>query len=177
VADLPPLVASDDPDLTLFKSGDEGFFLRSAMREVRRYCNWHIAPSRAETNVRRPVTREGVILLQSLYVTSVESVTVDGRVLTPDEYTAEECGVIHRNQPSWPRDDFATVSFTHGYPEAPEDVKLVCFELMATAKDAPSGNLKSMATIGFQYQFGGFGMQMTDDHRSRLASYRVETFG
>jgi hypothetical protein len=175
---LPPLVAADDADLVLFKAGAEDFFVKAAMSEVRKFCGWHVAPSNVEVNVRRGITRDGVILLNSLYVTDVAAVQVDGRTLVSGEYSWEECGLIHRTQPSWPRDDYALVSFTHGYPEAPPDVKAVVFELMSAAKDRPSGNLKSLGSLSYSYTFADrSGVSMSPEQQSRLASYRVVTFG
>lgn len=178
MAVLPPLVDANDADLAAFKAGSEEFFIRAAAEEVRKYCGWHVAPSRVEENVRRGITRDGVILLNSLYVTDVAAVQVDGRTLVSSEYSWEECGLIHRTEPSWPRDDYALVSFTHGYEEAPANIKAVVFELAAAAKERPSGNLKSIGSLSYNYSFSDrSGVTMSPEQMSRLASYRVVTFG
>lgn len=186
-----PLVSKEDPDYASFQSGDDTFFLNAAGREVRKYCGWHIYPSKVEENVRREITRGGVILLKSLYVTDVSSVIVDGRTLVPPppagqswdapgqprpEYRWETAGIIHRTWPSWPRDDWATVSFTHGYDELPEDIKAVVFELAIKAKELPAGNIRSIGTAGFQYTLGQLGLGLDDLQRNRLADYRIVTF-
>lgn len=176
-----PLVSEDDPDYASFQAGDDAFFLNAAGREVRKYCGWHLAPSIVETNAPRGLGRGGVILLKSLYVTDVSSVVVDGRTLIPPdlpgaEYWWEEAGIIHRTRPSWPRQDYALVTFTHGYDDLPADIKAVTFELAIKAKELPAGNVRSIGTAGFQYTLGQLGVTMDDTQRARLADYRVVTF-
>ncbi|SKU30720.1 Uncharacterised protein [Mycobacteroides abscessus subsp. abscessus] len=173
-------------DLGKFEAGDRQWFLDTAESAVRDYCDWHIAPSRREVDRRCEIGERGIIMLHSLHVTEVESVKVDGQVLEPDEYDWDEAGFITRTRTTWPRGRYwpvfglpspryAYVTFTHGYPEVPLAVKAVILELASSGIELPS-SVATEATGGpFRIKFKGTaGLSLNDDHRSRLADYRIQ---
>lgn len=171
---LAPLVDFNDLD-SKFEAGDQEFFVTAAEAEVRRHCGWHIAPSVTVTNGRFPVGERGLVMLPSLHVTDVASVTVDGRVLDPDEYDWETCGLITRRCPSWPRDPYARVSFTHGYAECPADVVAVVFELASSAIELPASPARDVTAGPFRLVLGGaVGLTLDKNQRDRLANYRIQ---
>ncbi|MBE5453502.1 hypothetical protein E3G52_000366 [Mycobacteroides abscessus] len=172
-------------DLAKFESGDPQFFLDAAEKEVRRYCGWHIAPSRREVDVRCVIGERGIIMLRSLHVTDVESVTVDDHILDRDEYDVDEAGFITRTRTTWPRGRYwpvfglpspryAYVTFTHGHPEVPEDVQAVILELASTGIELPASAATEATGGPFRVKFcGKAGLAMTRDQEERLANYRL----
>lgn len=91
---------------------------------IREYCEWHVAPSYEET-----ITIDGqgshVIMLPSLWVTDVESVTIDGDLLTVTDFRWYRAGYIKLNRSNhgrWCGDDprSIVIKFTHGYSETPK---------------------------------------------------------
>ncbi len=178
LADLvAPLVDPDDL-ASRFDAGDADWFVDAATAEVRRFCGWHIAPTLQVVAGRYRCGERGLIMLHSLHVTAVDAVTVDGRQLDPSEYTWEECGFITRRCPSWPRDPYALVDFSHGYDECPADVAAVVFEVAAKAIALPKVPAQKFEASGgpFRLSLGGvaFGVGLSEDHKDRLASYRLQ---
>lgn len=164
-------------DLAKYEAGDPEFFVRAAEAEVRKYCGWHIAPSRATTG-RFPLGQQGLIILRSLFVTDVESVEVGGRILQyPDDYTWEECGVITRRNPSWPRPgDAATVTFAHGYPETPADVAAVVLEVASKASESPGVAATDIVAGPFRVR-RSVAAAFAQANKDQLANYRLRSFG
>lgn len=170
---LAPLV--DHTKLEAFEDGDAEMFLVAAEAEVRRYCGWHIAPSVTVTEGRFPVGERGLVMLPSLHVTDVETVIVDGRELGPDEYDWEPCGFISRRLPSWPRDPYARVTFTHGYDQCPADVAHVVFEIASRAIEMPASPARDITAGPFRLTLSGAqGIMVSRDQRNRLAPYKIQ---
>lgn len=117
---------------------------------VRSYCGWHIAPSRMDT-YRVAGVRDRVVILPSLYVTSVVSVTADGTVLNADSYDCTEAGVLTLAGYSWACNVLEVV-FTHGYDTAPAEVTAAVQSLAQRATDNPTG-LKSWARGPFSESY------------------------
>src|SRR5579884_3568379 len=152
--DIPALLNSDD--LASFQASDPDWFLEAAGETVRwDICQWHIAPSITVTE-SIPIQPDGTIMLPSLYVTDVESITLNGLTLDPNTYELHQCGYIKRftqdyfQWPLWPLENdrpfrefpsplarHATVTYTHGYPELPAPVKAVAFEIATRAMELP----------------------------------------
>lgn len=161
-----------------FDAGDSEFFVEAATAAVRTYCGWHIAPSLEVIDGRYQCGERGLIMLNSLRVTAVDSVIVDGRQLETSEFDWDECGFITRRQASWPSDPYALVSFTHGHSECPADVAAVVFEVASKAMSLPAIPAKSFEASGgpFRLSLSGaaLGTALSDDHKDRLASYRLQ---
>lgn len=106
---------------TTIAPADDNARLLQAESVVRGYCGWHIAPSRTETVTLRG-SCSATLILRSLHVTEVVSVTVDGTVLTADDYSWSAAGVLTRGGCAiWTETD-VMVEFTHGYAEAPAEI-------------------------------------------------------
>lgn len=122
---------------------DQDTRLDQAEGIVRRYCGWHIAPSRSgETFTVTEAT--SAIILPTLYLTAVTAIVdVDGNDLTGDQFSFTAAGVIHRGPPLWPACDpwkwlpGTTVTFTHGYDVPPPDVTAVVQAIAQRAIDNP----------------------------------------
>ncbi|SKM81074.1 Uncharacterised protein [Mycobacteroides abscessus subsp. massiliense] len=176
-------------DLAKFESGDQQFFLDAAEATVRAWCGWHIAPSRREEELPCTVGQLGTILLPSLHVTDVETVTVEDLTLDPADYDWDPAGFIHRNTVSWPRRYYwpvygypsrrnAKVTFTHGYPEVPDDVKTVILELASKAIELPTSIASEVDGGPFKIKLrGDVGTALTESQRSRLVNYQIKGIG
>lgn len=176
---LAPLVQTADL-ASKYGAGNADFHVAAATAEVRKYCGWHIAPSIEVLGGKYPCGERGLIMLHSLHVTAVDSVTVDDRQLDPGEYSWEECGVVTRLCPSWPRDPYALVDFTHGHVECPADVAAVVFEVATKSISLPAipGDKFEAAGGPFRLSLGGavLGSALSKDHKDRLANYRLQGF-
>lgn len=196
---LPPLV-SDSDDWGRYLRDDPEYFLRAAGQLIRVFCGWNIFPNRTETVGKLPVGARGVIMLPSRHVTNVEQVTLyhgeHPHTLQPDDYLWHEAGYIERKGLSywndgWERgayvlgsDPFyntvtepghASVTFTHGFPELPADVKQIAFEVAEQAMAIRTGNIKMLeAPIGFRIQTSqNAGLSLNELQIARLANYRL----
>lgn len=197
-----PLVSVSDPDWAAYRTDDPEWFLRVAGRTVRQYCGWHIYPNVRVTKHKLKVGGHGIIMLPSGHVTAVDSVTIHRGAhehhLHHDEYAWFEAGWIERkgltayndgwfagpaifgNDPFYlpvTEPGLASVTFSHGYPELPEDVKAVCFELAEAAMTLRSGNVEMLeAPIGYRVQLSqNAGANLNDEQRARLSAFRIGT--
>ena len=70
----------------------------------------------------------------------------------------------------------AVVTYTHGYPELPAQVKAVGLELASNAMELPSG-LATQITAGPQsITFGALGLVLSDEQRRRLGPFILVRF-
>lgn len=177
---LAPLVQTADL-AGKYGAKDAEFYVAAATAEVRRYCGWHIAPSVDVVGGKYPCGERGLIMLLSLHVTGVDSVTVDGRQLDPGEYSWEECGVVTRLRPSWPRDPYALVDFTHGHAECPPDVASIVFEVATKAMALPAIPAGKFEAVGGPFRLSladaVLGSALSPDHKDRLTNYRLQGIG
>lgn len=126
-------------ELDAYLSGDSETALATAEAAVRAYCGWHVAPVKSET-VTVWGGGDGVILVPSLHVVSVESVTVDGEPVT--DFTWREHGTLHGR--CWR--GRVEVSFTHGFDlgsPAYEVVRGQILAIAARAKASPDGVMRA----------------------------------
>lgn len=157
---LAPL--ADTADLAL----DDDASVRWASAKIRGHCGWHIYPERTDT-VTLDSDGSPVLLLPSLRVSAVQSVTVtagddnlwwadsvtsglygDGTAVGVLDYTAgtyswSRRGMLRRlGRATWPRGfQSVTVTYTHGYPDLPDDLVEVVVSL---SKRMP----KQLAAVG-----------------------------
>lgn len=159
-----------------------------ASSQMRGYCGWHIFPSTQDT-----ITLDGgggqLLLLPSLYVTSVDTVTisdpdpdVDPYDLNAADFTWSTRGVLSRAACyyTWPAGmGTVDVTFTHGYDNPPGELVKVC---VSAAKRMPAqvGNI-ARTEIGTARVFyaGNYlgGMAATGwtfDEQQILDRYRIE---
>ena len=190
---IPALLSSTD--LTPFQASDSSWFLTAAGETVRwSICQWHIAPSITETQTV-PIQPDGTIMLPTLYLTEVQSITIDGLELDQSTYQMHQAGYIRRYRssyfqwPLWPIEadqpfreypsplaKHAVVTFTHGYPELPAAVKAVAFELATRAMEMPSGVATDLAAGPNTIKLGPLGIVPTDEQRRRLGPYTLVRF-
>lgn len=126
-------------ELDAYLSGDSDTALGLAEAAVRAYCGWHVAPVKSATVTAWGVG-DGVLLLPSLHVASVESVTVDGDPVT--DYTWREHGTLHGR--CWR--GRVEVSFTHGFDvdsPAYQVVRGLILAVAARAKASPNGVMRA----------------------------------
>lgn len=196
----PPLVTDKDEDWSRYKSDDPEYFLRAAGALIRVFCGWHIHPNIKQTVDKLPVGARGVIMLASRFVTSLEQITLyhgeHPHTLLPDEYIWHEGGWIERRGLSywndgWERGSYifgndpfylpvsqpgyASVTFTHGFPELPDSVKQVAFEVAEQAMAIRTGNVKMLeAPIGFRIQTSqNAGLSLNEEQIARLSTFRL----
>ena len=193
------LLDPSDPDWVSFLRKDPAWFLKVAGREIRRYCGWHVYPGRVVTESQLEIGAKGIITLPSRYVTDVSNVTVFPQSLTaqtltyPNDYLWFKGGWIERlgypywgelytgyyygNDPYYLRvwqAGWASVTFTHGYDQVPDDIKEVAFELASTTVRNSGGNAKEINTPGFKLTLTQpYGATLNQDQKNRLANYRI----
>lgn len=160
--------------LAKFASSDQEFFLGAAGDMIRHFCGWHIAPSVSVVGAHIRLGERGLIALPTLYLTSVESLIVDKRVLVPDvDFTAEDTGIITRKVPNWPREPLATISYTHGHATLPRDVEAIGYELALQAMSRPGTNAKDLGAGPYRVTLLKLGIGLDDDQKARLWSTGV----
>lgn len=187
-----PLLSTSD--LSKFNTSDPEWFLAAAGETIRNFCQWHIAPSVTVTQ-QVPIQPDGTIMLPSLYVTGVESVTLNGLELDPCTYKWFQAGYIKHFRkdyfewPLWPLESdrpfreypsplarHAEVTFTHGYPQLPAAVAAVGMELANRAMELPSGVATQISSGPYGITFGALGVVLSDDQRRRLGPYTLVRF-
>lgn len=155
--------------LQKFASSDQEFFLGAAGDMIRHFCGWHISPSLAVTGARVLMGEKGLIALPTLYLTSIEALTVDNRLLVhPHDYEFESCGIVYRKVANWPRDRWATMDYTHGYDDLPRDVAAIGYELALQAMSRPGANAKDMGAGPYRVTLLKLGIGLDQDQKSRL---------
>ncbi|MGZ6800656.1 MAG: hypothetical protein ACXVGR_12610 [Mycobacteriaceae bacterium] len=190
--DVPQLLNS--ADLALFQGSDSNWFLNAAGETIRSFCQWHIAPSITVTDAV-PISPDGTIMLPSLYVTAVQSVTIEGLELDPPTYHPHQAGYIRRYKssyfqwPLWPLESdqpfreypsalarHAEVTYTHGYAQLPTTVAAVGLELATRAMEMPSGVATELAAGPNTIKLGALGIVLSDDQRRRLGPFALVRF-
>ena len=196
----PPLCDPTDPDWASFQAQDPNYFLSVAGARIRTYCGWRIYPNDTDTVDRLRIGTNGRIMLPSLYVTDVAQLTVQTGVNTsitidPDMYEWFANGWIMPlgltgwgwggysgfyygpDTPAylpWMNFGYATVTFTHGYPAVPADVKSVAYELAEVAAEMTAGNVSGITTPGYQLTLTrNAGLNLNCEQMDRLAPYRL----
>jgi hypothetical protein len=181
-------------DLNSFQASDPNWFLEVAGDTIRNFCQWHIYPNITVTE-SVPIQPEGTIMLPSLYVTGVESITLNGLTLNPSAYHWHQAGFINRIQhhyfqwPLWPLESeqrfreypsplarFAEVTYTHGYETLPPTVAGVAMELANTALELPSGVAKQIGSGPYNIGLKELGLVLTDNQRRRLGPFTLVRF-
>jgi len=147
--------------------------LAQASAAIRNHCGWHIAPVAEDDALTINGNSAVVLPLPTAHVTAVASVVEDGTTLTADDhYEWSAAGYLPHVGDVWTttlRGVVATV--THGYQNAPEDVKSVCLQFAARLLADPSG-VKSETAGGVSVTYGQAG-GLTEFEIITLSPYRV----
>lgn len=187
-----PLVAPNDYDLLSWQAGDQNTFLSFACAQVRTFCGWHIAPTLSVTGETHFIGADGVTMLRSTYVTSIDAVVVgesgnQSTLAAVSDYTwvspkgwlrIHPQGSVPQTTYAWLKEMPVALSYTHGYDTTPLDVKAVIFELMSTAMELPASNATEVTTEHYRYALNkSIGMTLSQDQMMRLGPYRLRNFG
>jgi hypothetical protein len=172
------LVQANDPDWADFQSGDPDYYLRVAGTTLRKYCGWHLFPSKSETITKREIGSHGIIDLPTRYITAVASVVVENRTdpenpitVDPTQYVWFPEGNIQLTTSApggwswgWPGAYFygpdapyylpvynfglCDVTLTHGYDILPDDVKQIAFELAKSSMKLAPSGIGNVKEVG-----------------------------
>lgn len=172
------LFSPEDPDWANYQAQSPEYLLRVAGTAVRNYVGWHLAPNVQQT-VDLVVGSKGIVMLPSRHVTKVSSVVQWDREVAASDYWWSEDGWLELR--CYCAGNRVQVTFDHGFPAVPDDVKAVAYELVkAGQSNAPSSNVASMSSpSGYSVSFRngdtatGGGLMLNDDQRYRLANYRI----
>lgn len=148
--------------------------LEQAEALVRSYCGWHIAPPRA-SQVFLQKTASGVILLPSLYVTAIVSVADAETTFTASDYIFTTDGQVYRPGLWW--EAGTTVTFTHGYTNAPPEVTAIVQAVAQRSLDNPGG-VSSQGAGPFSVAYSssaqsGTAVSLLEAEKAVLRLYRV----
>jgi hypothetical protein len=161
-------------DFTKFQTKDPDWFLDAVASTITDHCQWHIAPSLAITSYVAPVQGKGIVLLPSLYVTSVEELQISGTVIDPTAYTVHREGWVQFNGFLKPRRNLcATINFTSGYSATPKAVAEVGYELAATVLEKASGIVTELTRGPTQFKFKELGIVLSPAQEERLQPFRL----
>lgn len=138
---------------------------QSAVRSVREYCGWHIAPVLTET-----VVLDGpgcdILTLPTQCLVGIEDVTNDGSPIDVASGDWSRAGIVRGR---W-TDKFRGVmaSITHGYEDWPADLLGVLVELATESGQAPVSQVTNRA-----YQLS-FDVKSEAEHRRGvIENYRL----
>lgn len=150
-------------------------FLAAATETIRDYCRWQIAPAYTDT-ITLDSDGSRIVTLPCLYVTAVDTVTLDGIELTADvDYTWSAMGAVARKHhaqtyPNYPTDythDWfcygwpygyrrITIAYEGGYTDIPPELTLAACSIASRAMLQPVGATAIDETVGgiqTNYQF------------------------
>lgn len=179
------LFSPDDPDLLAQQEGSQEYYLRVAGESIRTYIGWHLAPNIGQVS-EVTVGGKGIAMLPSKYVTLVHGVYLIDRdsqeLVEPRNYYWDQLGWIEFFQQPLIGQRLR-VEFRHGYDDVPMNVKAVAYEMVAANANAPVGtsaSVKGMVSpAGYRLEYGsptsvpGYGFNLNDDQKSRLAAYKL----
>ena len=145
--------------------------LAEATAAIRNYCHQYIELVEDE-EITLDCAGGSRLFLPELPVTEVGEVVEDEETLTPgadEDYQLGQHGILHRVDCDWEAGiQIVTVTYTHGYPEIPDDVCAVCTRaaartyqagLRAVEDGAVSGVAgKSLGDFSVSYSSGAGGV-------------------
>jgi len=140
--------------------------LAAALACVRRYCGWHVTPSRTETiTVNGP--NSPLLALPTLYLTALTAVTEDDVVLDTADLRWSVNGLIRKKTGAYWSSYYRSivVTMTHGYDTAPDFDNAV----LSALDRASFGNARMVAGP-FQYDPQG----PSEEEKYALEAYRIQ---
>jgi len=188
MSELPDLL--DPNDFAKFKAKDETWFLEVAGQAIRDYCGWHIYPVRSDVNVEAKIGNEGIVMLPTLNLVSVEEVRMNGLIVPTEGYQVHDSGWIQlagyylagsagfvaprlNQRPLQPFWRWVEVDFTHGYETLPKAIAEVGFELTGKTMEKPAGVVTDLTSGPYRFKFNEFGAVLSEGQCSRLAPYTI----
>lgn len=163
-----------------FQAKDPAWFLDAAGETIREYCGWHIYPQLAVTNIAAEIGNQGIIMLPTLNLVSVEALRLilpPGPVAaTSDTFIVNSAGYIQFY--GWfarqMRGVKVSVDFTHGFDTVPKTIAEVGYELAARTLEKPAGVVTDMTRGPTKMTFTEFGAVLSDDQKARLGPYTLQ---
>ena len=181
VDELPPLVGDDEfAAATGYKwdcDGGTSAAIAAASAAIRNHCGWHVAPILGCTARLSACGR--VARIPAMMVTSIESVTEDGRQLAEGQYEARADGLLRRSCfRNWTRRwEGVEVAYEAGFaPDAVPDIAQACIHLAEAALAAPAGVASESAggvSISYSTASASVAAAMTPAIMDALAPYRL----
>lgn len=163
-------------DLAKFQAKNPEWFLDAVAETITDHTGWHVAPNLPFLNVESKIGNAGIIMLPSLYVTTVQELRIDGTVIDASCYSIHQAGWLrlHRQIGWYPkRNCVVSVDFTHGHTATPKAVAEVGYELTATVLEKASGVVTDMTRGPTQMSFKEFGVVLSPDQKYRLGPYTL----
>ena len=133
----------------------------AALRSIRDFCGWHVAPVISET-----ITLDGsgarALLVPSNRVLSLEDVTEDGAAVDPDTIQVSPHGVLRKRDGLW-TDALGgvTVTLKHGHEQ---------FDAIAAVVELVSARSAATGGGAVQESAGPFSIRRSTDGRGGVAS-------
>lgn len=166
-------------EFALFNAKDPAWFLDAASETIREYCGWHIYPELPVTDVAAEIGNQGIIMLPTLNLISVEALRLylppGPAVATSDTFIVNSAGYIQFY--GWfsrqMRGVKVSVDFTHGFDFVPKAVAEVGYELAARTLEKPAGVVTDMTRGPTRLSFAEFGAVLSDDQKARLGPYTL----
>lgn len=119
--------------------------LDAATGYIRGWCHWSITEETVTETYR---LRSNVLDLPTLRLTAVTLVSLNGgpNLTVGRDYVWDRSGRVEfLAWTVWARTTGVTITYTHGWPEPPEEVRGVCLELAAQLYGNPARNLSEGA--------------------------------
>lgn len=157
---------------------DADYWVRAATTRVRRWCGWHVAPSKACKGSCN--TRGGLIIgLPLMHITEIRRISVHGVDVTDTARIDKENGLIELDHPIRPGINAVSYDVDAGWdPDDVPDVQQVVLQAARRASSAPAGLVKSQSVNGSSvtYGFGTDGaaaVTLLASEKETLAPYRI----
>lgn len=153
--------------------------LAAAQNAVRNYVGWHLAPSMGCEFQADSVDTGRIVQLPSRYVTSVESVTVNGQLLQPWDYALKPFGLLYLlRRPVRSGWNDITVRYTAGLAEVPGEVASLIVSLASHALSTRYG-VQSETAGGVSISYNATWMNagataLPSNERDTLAPYKLQ---
>lgn len=151
--------------------------LAAASQAIRNECGWHISPSVSCTAY--PEGGGAVMRLPAGHVSSVTSITENGKQLDPAAYEWRRDGLVRRVFPDKWTDKWSglTVVYTAGYaasaaPDLMEAVRSITEGVLAVSAGVTSESADGV-TISYSINASSIAAGLTASQKANLAPYKV----
>jgi hypothetical protein len=150
--------------------------LNTGLAVARRYCGWHVTPSRADT-----ITVDGpgspLLVLPTLRLTTLTSVTENGIALTVGDLRSSARGLVRKKSGGCWTVHYGgiTVAMTHGFADAPEWQSAVLSYIDRTSMAVAGGGRETIGPFTFaQTGSAATAAAFSDAEKMLLDLYRLE---
>lgn len=154
------------------------WWIQAAQESIRRFCDWHVAPSITET-LRVDSYGGRILSLPSKHVTDIQEIRVRGDVLPVDQVDWSAAGTMQLKSGAWPDAPGAVeVTLEHGWNAADvPDVAALIATIGKRARSQP-GVISSQSVNGasVSYQTAGgapLSVPLLNIEKEALAPYRL----